>query len=696
MIFLNKDIDQSILYFRIKHVSLLLILLLLSPFSTLGQKDLAEEKLAAFRAHHAKIIKEKTYLHFEISDNDIWFNAYVYDSRTYSPSPISASITIQLLGKKNELLARKIYKLKDGKANGVFKLTKEEIDKVFFLIGETDWQKNNSPSSFKFILKEGRESLDICEVVRFNFSFDREETTNGYKNILAVNSSHDLNERKLELINQEGKVISMATIKDSYALFDLNPELQQDSTKLRIEGCENEHSVVQVHEARLITNLKKLGSNNYLLNVINVGTTLPENRLIGIMQSRGKIFKRADIVLKNEKARLVFSKDELPDGVSQITFLKSDGEAIKSELLYLEKEENSRIKTERNKDVIEFSITSPQDYSDVQFMSVAIRRDYSNFIGVTGEQFDQLLSEVRQPEFITDLNNLELINKSLSTQKWNGKAWNDISVENNQTQDSLMSMELRKTYFENIVYDEVDGNVRQLEDVTVTAEREKIGGEIYPSKLVTGKGDATVEIVDNPFINDNDNVLDVLQSGVSGVRILGDINSIFSDIEPVRIDIRGVTVGSLRPEVNPHPLILLDGIMELDPADLAKIRVSEIGNIEIFKGPSASRFGTRGGRGVIALYSRNYSKKGFEEFAKKKAQSKVKTYAKPVSYKTSKQDPLTDLLYWNSNIDLGEQGSITIPLTDEMKELKRVFMRIEAIDRDGRTISEVIPINLEN
>ena len=55
---------------------------------------------------------------------------------------------------------------------------------------------------------------------------------------------------------------------------------------------------------------------------------------------------------------------------------------------------------------------------------------------------------------------------------------------------------------------------------------------------------------------------------------------------------------------NTDPLYLIDGIPVSDVNAVLAIPVEDIDRIEILKGPSCAIYGSRGGNGVIAIYTK--------------------------------------------------------------------------------------------
>ncbi|WP_158796609.1 TonB-dependent receptor plug domain-containing protein [Pedobacter sp. L105] len=107
------------------------------------------KKLAAYNESHPQ---EKIYLHLDkpyyaIGDN-IWFKAYVTDTRTKQPSNISHALYVELIN-ENDSLAKQIkLPLVGGISWGDFKLPDTLQEGNYRIRAYTQWMRNNGPDFF--------------------------------------------------------------------------------------------------------------------------------------------------------------------------------------------------------------------------------------------------------------------------------------------------------------------------------------------------------------------------------------------------------------------------------------------------------------------------------------------------------------------------------------------------------------------
>lgn len=152
-------------------------------------------------------------------------------------------------------------------------------------------------------------------------------------------------------------------------------------------------------------------------------------------------------------------------------------------------------------------------------------------------------------------------------------------------------------------------------------------------------------------------VFQLLQGRVAGVQITG--------VEPnVRVVIRGISSIS----GSSQPLFLLDGT-PTDISTISNIPVNDIETVEILKGAEAAIFGSRGGGGVMAVYTHR-SNPTYRPPATGPAPGTLQAvlpgydcsrefyqprYPQPASA-PRKPDPRHATLYWNPNVRTNASG----------------------------------------
>ena len=126
-----------------------------------------------------------------------------------------------------------------------------------------------------------------------------------------------------------------------------------------------------------------------------------------------------------------------------------------------------------------------------------------------------------------------------------------------------------------------------LQNVTVRGNREQ-----PDTRRIYGRADAVVRTADIPAASSYTSILQILQGRVAGVQVTGSPPN-------MSVIIRGVSSIS----GSNTPLFVLDGI-PVDASIVNSIAPQDVESLEVLKGASASIYGSRGGNGVIAIFTK--------------------------------------------------------------------------------------------
>jgi len=177
-----------------------------------------------------------------------------------------------------------------------------------------------------------------------------------------------------------------------------------------------------------------------------------------------------------------------------------------------------------------------------------------------------------------------------------------------------------------------------------------------------------VIIVDDRFLGYAD-VAHILQGRVPGVMVNG-----------YRVIIRGVSSF----HGGTDPLFLVDNI-PVEPYNALSMVPAEVQRIEVIKGPEAAIYGSRGGNGVIAIYTKRgkFMIKGMIEFTMQ-GYSTPKEYYSP-KYPYQADDPYTDdrrTLIWVPYLITDSAGNAQVSFhTSDVKG--NYIISVEGIDYKG-------------
>ncbi|MBB2146576.1 TonB-dependent receptor plug domain-containing protein [Pedobacter sp. LMG 31464] len=138
-----------------KRKLLILSIALLSVFSFsafITDDDPFTELLKKLEEFAKKYPQEKVYLHLDkpyyaVGDN-IWFKAYVVDSRTSEPSTLSKILYVELINEKDSIKRQIKLPMQSGITWGDFKLTDSLNEGNYRIRAYTQWMRNAGPEFF--------------------------------------------------------------------------------------------------------------------------------------------------------------------------------------------------------------------------------------------------------------------------------------------------------------------------------------------------------------------------------------------------------------------------------------------------------------------------------------------------------------------------------------------------------------------
>jgi TonB-dependent SusC/RagA subfamily outer membrane receptor len=208
-------------------------------------------------------------------------------------------------------------------------------------------------------------------------------------------------------------------------------------------------------------------------------------------------------------------------------------------------------------------------------------------------------------------------------------------------------------------------------------EREKELDSIF-SGSIYGRPDFVLWGEDFP--SGANNLFEIMQGRIPGVSITGN-----------QIVIRGV--GTLMGSTD--PLVLVDGVPSGTDV-LGSIPPNDVDRIEILKGSSTAIYGSRGGNGVIAVYTKHgtFMVKGQISFSLLGYHVKEKYHAPAVNeMKTREQNNLLPItVLWSPELLLNTDHETKISFSSP-KTTSKLILVIEGIDTDGNPGTSLINLS---
>jgi TonB-dependent SusC/RagA subfamily outer membrane receptor len=213
-----------------------------------------------------------------------------------------------------------------------------------------------------------------------------------------------------------------------------------------------------------------------------------------------------------------------------------------------------------------------------------------------------------------------------------------------------------------------------------TVETNTLQEEQTQSRMLYGEGDASIKPDETAGAIGAINIFQLIQGRVAGVQVNFDGSN-------ATVLIRGV--GSFQAGV--EPLYILNNV-PVTATTLAQISPRDVESIEVFKDPSSTAiFGSQGGNGVIAVYTKtggktSYNSVGGTLVTKYNGYSTPRVFYSPQYEEGGSSTSLTDkrsTLYWNPLLQTGSDGRAEVTYYNSEAATKHLLI-VEGIDIKGR------------
>jgi len=141
--------------------------------------DLFTNNNVYFNEHHEELFFLHTNKTTFFSGEDIWFAAYVFDKQTEQPSILTKNLHLNLYDQNFKLVDQKIYFVNNGKTNGKLKLPKDTKTGSYYIVLDTNWNKNFKEgfvTKIEIVNLDSPYKHDITS--KINYLVDEKDTTN--------------------------------------------------------------------------------------------------------------------------------------------------------------------------------------------------------------------------------------------------------------------------------------------------------------------------------------------------------------------------------------------------------------------------------------------------------------------------------------------------------------------------------------
>lgn len=364
---------------RMSKKSFLPLFLLLSHFtvtyaSPLSPLDSLKSFVKSIGVYNYMYPREQVYLHFDntgyFMGEVIWFKAHVVSPQGFKPTALSRVLYVELLTPEGRIVKQQKLKIENGQCHGQIPLDEVlhagfyevraytalmrnwEDEPVFsrvFPIFNTPKEAGvyDNPRMGKLLhserLHDKRERLPKTENLNMEFFPEGGEMVEGLPaTVFFKATDKQSNALKVtgRLLNRQGKeVCSFASLHEGMGRFAFTPEAGETyRAEITVDGKGNAKSFDLPAAAKQgivmsVNNLRDDRTYIQLTRSAEADTT----RAVGLtVMCRGQVIKFRQVQWHGERTVLLdFPKQELPEGVNQVTLFDTEGHVYAERLCFI-------------------------------------------------------------------------------------------------------------------------------------------------------------------------------------------------------------------------------------------------------------------------------------------------------------------------------------------------------------------------
>lgn len=460
------------------YILLFFLLSLVSPLTITAQKDSTSN---SFKKNSLPDI-EKIYLHtdrdYYTMNESLWYKAYVvyaYNNVLFDNSKI---LYVELVSPESKIIARNITQLNIGLGHGDFMLS----DSIGFKPGTyqlrayTNWSRNfdddyvfkkeiqivapndnslqkiaenTSSATDKKKTIQTEENQTLIHVDFFPEGGSLIEDVNSYIAFKATDNYGNPITIEGTIIDQnQNQIAVMKSLHDGMGKFRITPQKNQEY-KAEIITSDNQKLTISLPKAiktGYVLNLEKIKNKNIMSIKTNDETLKehPNTNLTMICSSRGINYYESSQILEQTSFSFILPEEQLPEGITKITFYDDNLIPQTERLIYIQKNNNTDISlttdkiqyTPKEKVTLNFSAKDKQGNPLIASYSIAVtdegniqnNNNDSNICSYFLMESD-IRGQINNPGYYFDSSNLERLfhlDLLLLTQGWRDFLWKKI------------------------------------------------------------------------------------------------------------------------------------------------------------------------------------------------------------------------------------------------------------------------------
>jgi hypothetical protein len=318
-------------------------------FSAFGQTNNSNKMIAAFADHIGNHLQEKIYVHtdrnYYLCGEILWLKTYVTNAANNKPLSLSKVVYVEIINKLHQPVLQGKIAVENGSGSGSFALPLSLESGNYELRAYTNWMKNDSANHyFKKMITviNTTENLDPAiakSKVEYSAQFFPEggNLVNGINSLVAFKINDDSGKGVdgvgVVVDESQDTVAHFQSEKFGMGKFLFLPQTAKQYTAIVTlnDGSEIRKNLPNAFESGYVMHLTGDG-NNLKISVYSANPSSQNVYLIA--QSNRQIDFSKESSLQNNQAVFIINKENLKEGIAQITLFTEDGKPLCERLYF--------------------------------------------------------------------------------------------------------------------------------------------------------------------------------------------------------------------------------------------------------------------------------------------------------------------------------------------------------------------------
>ncbi|MEO7835404.1 MAG: hypothetical protein ABIR50_08790, partial [Ginsengibacter sp.] len=435
---------------------------LLFCFSSFGQTNNSDKMIGGFVNNISNHLQEKVYVHtdrnYYLCGEILWFKTYVTNAANNKPLSLSKVVYVEIINKLHLPVLQGKIAIESGSGSGSFTLPLSLESGNYELRAYTNWMKNDSSNHyFKKIITivNTTENLDPA-IAKSKIGYAAQFFPEGGNLVYGLNSvvAFKLNNDSGNGVDGVGVVVDES--QDTVARFQ-SGKFGMGKFAFSPQTGKHYTAVVTLNDSSIIRkNLPDAYESGYVMHLTDEGNNLKvsissanpfSQKIYLIAQTNKHIDFSQESFLQNNQAVFTLNKENLKEGITQITLFTGDGKPL-CERLYFKRptkemlihaKADKQTFNKRDKVNIDLSTTDESGNLLAANLSASVFRLDSLHEKNGGNIFtylwltSDLKGFIENPEYYFKNDNAETndaLQNLLLTQGWRTFDWKNISSNN--------------------------------------------------------------------------------------------------------------------------------------------------------------------------------------------------------------------------------------------------------------------------